>query len=150
MDKISIITWLGLPESFISILLSLGLILTLSPYLAGTDFGIFKVPDLNAQYRKFLKWLGPVFLLGLSLLFVPLLKPYNPGPYKPHEHPFYSDKSIQQMEQSCGNTFCRAKFDQLKDTGDIGGLDPNQVKHVWANITKGDCVANTEELGTRR
>jgi hypothetical protein len=73
MDKISIITWLGLPEAFISILLSLGLILILSPYLAGTDFGIFKVPDLNAQSRKILKWLGPVFLLGLFLLFVPLL-----------------------------------------------------------------------------
>jgi hypothetical protein len=70
----SIISWLGIPEAFGTLILSLALILTLAPYFAGTDFGIFKVPDLNAQYRKILKWLGPVSLLGAFLLFVPLLE----------------------------------------------------------------------------
>ncbi|HAX75491.1 MAG TPA: hypothetical protein DCY88_06605 [Cyanobacteria bacterium UBA11372] len=74
----SIISWLGIPEAFGTVILSLALILTLAPYLAGTDFGIFKVPDLNAQYRKILKWLGPVSLLGAFLLFVPLLETATP------------------------------------------------------------------------
>jgi hypothetical protein len=80
----SIISWLGIPEAFGTVILSLALILTLAPYLAGTDFGIFKVPDLNAQYRKILKWLGPVFLLGAFLLFVPLLEtPTSPEVLSP-------------------------------------------------------------------
>lgn len=73
--KKSIITLLGIPEAFGSVLLSLTLILALAPYLAGADFGIFKIPDLNTQSKQTLKWLGPVFVLGSILLFVPLLDP---------------------------------------------------------------------------
>lgn len=76
-NKKSVISWLGIPQAFGSVLLSLSLILTLTPYLAGTDFGIFKVPDLNANSRKTFQWLGPVFLLGSCLLFVPLIKRSN-------------------------------------------------------------------------
>ena len=77
-NRKSIISWLGIPEAFASVVLSLLLALTLAPYLARTDFGIFKVPDLNAQSRQTLKWLGPAFLLGASFLFVPLLRTSNP------------------------------------------------------------------------
>lgn len=75
--KKSIISLLGIPEAFGTLLLSLALILTLAPYLAGTDFGIFKIPDLNSQSKQTLKWLGPVFFLVSSLLFVPLLDKAN-------------------------------------------------------------------------
>lgn len=64
--------------------------------------------------------------------------------YAPHEHPFHHDERIKSMTQTEGNGYCRNLFQQLKATGDLGGsFDANQVKHVWAHIQNGDCIANT-------
>lgn len=83
-NRKSIISWLGIPEAFSTAVLLLALILTLAPYLAGTDFGIFKVPDLNAQYKRTFKRLGPVLLLVMLFLFVPLLEiPTSPQVLSP-------------------------------------------------------------------
>lgn len=63
--------------------------------------------------------------------------------YKSHEHVFYGNERIQNMNQTEGNGFCRLKFERLKSTGDLSGFDPNRVNHVWAHIKNGHCIANT-------
>ncbi len=83
--RISIFKWLGLPEPFGVVLLTLGLILTLSPYMAGADLGIFEIPSLSGETQHTLRWLGPLALLVSVILFVPLvtLRPGNVAPDPP-------------------------------------------------------------------
>lgn len=72
-DRTSIIKVLGLPEAFTAVLLIIGLILSLAPYFSGADFGLFKIPQFTDPARRRLKILGPVILLLLIMLFVPVL-----------------------------------------------------------------------------
>ena len=58
----------GLPGHIGEILFLLSLALTLSPYFAGVDFGVVRVPALPGSSRNLLKLLGP-FLLAVSVLF---------------------------------------------------------------------------------
>ena len=82
-SKRSIIKTLGLPESFGLLLLTLGLILFLSPYLPGMDLGVFKVPAFNKDVGRSLSLLGPVFLALTVLLFAPVVGTREPAtPYK--------------------------------------------------------------------
>ena len=74
MKSISIVDISGLPETFGQILLVLFLILTLSPYLAGSDFGIFKVPNLGNTAKSRLKIWGPIMLIIGVLIHVPFIK----------------------------------------------------------------------------
>jgi len=64
---------MNLPDGFGYLLLVLGLILTLSPWLHGHDFGLLKVPDFNASQRRFLKGVGPIALVVAITLHVPIL-----------------------------------------------------------------------------
>jgi hypothetical protein len=70
----SVYKLVGLPEQFGVVLLTLGLVLTISPYLANSDFGVFKVPDFPPDTRGILKVLGPLFLLLMAALFLPVWK----------------------------------------------------------------------------
>ena len=64
--------------------------------------------------------------------------------YGSNEHPFHHSERIKNMTQQEGDGYCRNLFQQLKATGDLGGgFDANGVKHVWAHVRNGDCVANT-------
>jgi hypothetical protein len=72
-DKISIIKFLGLPDAFTAVLLTIGLILSLAPYFSGADFGLFKIPQFTDSARKKLKIIGPVIFLVLVMLFLPLI-----------------------------------------------------------------------------
>ena len=69
----NILQALGLPPAFGATLLGFGLILALAPYLAGTDFGLFKVPAFSARGVKRLRVLGPLALAAAIALHVPLL-----------------------------------------------------------------------------
>jgi hypothetical protein len=51
---------------------TLALIATLTPYVAGADFGVLKVPELPALLTNRLRILGPAFLILATLLFLPL------------------------------------------------------------------------------
>jgi hypothetical protein len=94
----------------------------------------------------------PGILAGLTGLVVAIggiytayLNSLTP-PYKSHEHPFIKESSIEKLSQIEGNKYCKESFDKLKSTGDLGGkFNPSEVKHVWANISTGDCVANTPQ-----
>ncbi|NEQ42879.1 MAG: hypothetical protein F6K00_04680 [Leptolyngbya sp. SIOISBB] len=65
---------IGLPNDFGVILLTFGLILLLSPYLSGFDFGIFQIPKLDPKMQQNLRILGPIIFAGLIFLFVPIWK----------------------------------------------------------------------------
>src|SRR6266545_8366533 len=66
-----------LPEAFGVVLLTVALILFLSPYLSGADFGIFKIPGFPDGTARALRILGPaVFLLSL-FLFLPVWRASN-------------------------------------------------------------------------
>ena len=63
---------LGLPDPFGLTLLILAVVLAISPWAAGHDFGVLKVPKFKLSTRKRLRLAGPVLLLGEILLHVPL------------------------------------------------------------------------------
>lgn len=79
-DKKSTLQKIGIPKEFGLLLLIFAFILTISPYLGGTDFGSFKVPCFLPSVRDVLYFLGPILLLVFVLLFTPLWK-QNGTPY---------------------------------------------------------------------
>jgi HEAT repeat protein len=82
MARISIYKRLGIPDTLAVTLSVFCLLLLLSPYLGGTDFGIFKIPQLPQGVTGVLKWLGPVaFLLGAAFFF-PLVREATAEPKK--------------------------------------------------------------------
>lgn len=66
---------MGLPQEFGVVLLTLALILLISPYLTNSDFGIFKVPKFPPGTLHSLRILGPVALAFAIALFIPFWKP---------------------------------------------------------------------------
>jgi len=66
---------LGLPDSFGGLLLTLGLVLLLGPYFAGSDFGVLKVPSFPPDTIRILKVVGPAAIVLVVLCFLPLWKP---------------------------------------------------------------------------
>lgn len=73
-DKKSALQKSGLPKEFGLLLLIFAFILTISPYLGGTDFGGIKVPSLSPSVTWVLYFLGPILLILFALLFTPLWK----------------------------------------------------------------------------
>ncbi len=69
----SILQLLGLPQPFGVTLLGLGLIVTLAPYIGGSDFGLFKVPAFSPNVHGRLRVLGPLLLFGAVALHMPLV-----------------------------------------------------------------------------
>lgn len=60
---------IGLPETFGVVLLTFGLVLALSPFFSGVDFGIFQVPAFDTTTVKTLRIAGPaVFIVLVALL----------------------------------------------------------------------------------
>lgn len=74
MEKESILKLIGIPETFGTTLLVLFLILVLTPYFSGSDFGIFKIPDLHESRKRKLKSFGPLLLIVTILLHIPFFK----------------------------------------------------------------------------
>ena len=63
----------GIPSEFGLSLLTLSLILFLSPYFSGVDFGVIKIPKLKIKTKKWLKFVGPILLLASVSLYLPYL-----------------------------------------------------------------------------
>ena len=87
MEHKSTYTLLGLPDDFATVLLIVALILALSPYLSGADFGVFKVPSFSDEVRSRLRLLGPLALAGVVLLFLPVWPPSDPAASEVSEDP---------------------------------------------------------------
>ena len=58
----SILEAAGLPEQFGLLVLSIGVVLLLSPYLSGSDLGVIKIPTLPDNAKRSLKIVGPLTL----------------------------------------------------------------------------------------
>jgi hypothetical protein len=71
----------GLPDAFATILLGFAFILLIAPYFSNADFGIIKVPDFQPQTKAKLIVLGPLIMLAVCLLFLPVWR--NPNVVKP-------------------------------------------------------------------
>lgn len=68
-------TLLELPPQIVATTFGVALILCLSPYFAGGDFGILKVPDFVPQIRRRLKIIGPLVLAIVLAGFIPIFPP---------------------------------------------------------------------------
>ena len=60
-----------------------------------------------------------------------------------HENKFSCELEIKNMSQVDADLFCQAKFEQLKNSGDIQGLYLNEVVYIWGHGKSGYCIANT-------
>jgi len=73
MDKISLFKLSGLPDSFGAVLFVFSFIFFLSPYLSGSDFGVFKIPSFDPSLKRWLKVIGPMFFIGMVVAYLPLI-----------------------------------------------------------------------------
>lgn len=73
-EKKNTLQVIGVPKEFGVLLLTLTLILAVSPYLGGQDLGIFKVPSFSQETTWVLYFLGPVLFVVTILLFIPFWK----------------------------------------------------------------------------
>jgi hypothetical protein len=73
MDRTSLFKILGLPDSFGVVLLSFSLILLLSPYFSGADFGLFKIPTFGPPAKRWLRVIGPIIFGLVVLFFIPTI-----------------------------------------------------------------------------
>jgi hypothetical protein len=77
----SVLELAGIPKEFGITLLVVALIFVVAPYLAGTDFGILKVPTFPPPTKKRLRVTGPFFMLVIVALHLPLMpKPESSEP----------------------------------------------------------------------
>jgi hypothetical protein len=83
MNRVSILNFLGLPDSFNSVLLVFAFVLLLSPYFSGMDFGLFKIPRFTPTAKKRLQYIGPALFIISALLFIPII----PNPKTPQIDP---------------------------------------------------------------
>lgn len=62
---------LGIPREFQLLMLTLILILSISPYVSNVDFGIFKIPEFTQKAKSKLKIIGPILLLLFFIRIIP-------------------------------------------------------------------------------
>jgi len=119
----SIIKATGLPEEFGLVLLIFSFILTLAPWLSGPDFGIFKVPQFSVRTRTVLRLVGPVFLIAVIAIHLPLLAP----PQKEEESQKKAAVSVPPYELDSVNLWKIGG----PHSGDVPAIRlPNDVK-IW-------------------
>lgn len=70
--------WSGIPDALSVGLAALAFIVALSPYIGGTNFGLFNVPQFSERARLVLRWIGPPVLVITILGFFPLIPTESP------------------------------------------------------------------------
>lgn len=74
--------WLGVPDAFGVLLLTIGLVLALSPWCGGKDFGAVKVPEFPVRAQRLLRLFGPLAFVLAVVLHIPFMAPETQGPRK--------------------------------------------------------------------
>jgi len=137
---------LGIPSPFGETVGLLALALTLSPYLAGADFGFLKVPEFLGTAKHTLKVLGPALLAGSLLLYFPFW-PIRTGSLRSAGTDIAANV---EFRNSSSRYICIVwlRFDGKADPGHSYTLAPGGVQnvetfvaHAW-NISD----ANTGDL----
>ncbi|MCP2517388.1 hypothetical protein M5J07_20785 [Achromobacter mucicolens] len=81
MTYLSSYAYLGLPDSLAMALTLVSLSLALTPWLAGTDYGIFKVPNLPTSIARPMKYIAPtcfaIFIAGFLKIIPVDTKPHS-------------------------------------------------------------------------
>lgn len=72
IKRVSFIGLMKFPDTISAVFLIFAFILLISPYLAGADFGIFKVPIFKGDLLSLLKIVGPIVFVIMLILFLPL------------------------------------------------------------------------------
>jgi hypothetical protein len=62
----------SLSDSVIGIIFAFCLVLLLSPYFGGLDFGFFRIPQFSVGANRILKWVGPIAFGAIVFSFIPL------------------------------------------------------------------------------
>jgi len=62
-----------IPVSVSSVFVIFSFLLTISPYLSGTDWGIFKIPTLNNKLKRIFRIIGPVLLVISIAFYLPVI-----------------------------------------------------------------------------
>ena len=65
---------LSVPSNVIHTIFVLIIILLLSPYVGGIDFGFFKVPAFPPEIELLFKWVAPFLFVVFLMLFIPIWK----------------------------------------------------------------------------
>ncbi len=99
---------LGWPTEITAILFVLALILCLTPYLSGTDLGVFRIPNVPSRYRRFLQWIGPAVMVCVLLGFAPFFAPEQ----VPARLPVAADRLRNQLKEIQNSI--AVKQDQLR------------------------------------
>lgn len=110
----SILEMAGLPPPFGITLLGLGLILTLSPYLGGADFGLFKVPTFSPGSQNRLRIFGPLALIAAISLHVPGFLKTSPAVMAPP-----AESTAKPDTTAVNELFVGA----ITYNGDVSGID---------------------------
>ena len=95
-----------IPPEFGLTLLTLSLILILSPYFSGVDFGVIKIPKLNSKTKKRLIIIGPILFISAVSLFIPYWSQPLPQP----DTQDLSQLSIQSLRISQSDTNYRLEI----------------------------------------
>lgn len=117
---------LGWPDDIAVTLFGVAFVLSLAPYLSGTDFGIVKIPALSQSAKKACQFIGPIFLL---IVFAGLFNFWNVSPDSKMNSPTeYSDNAGDNSSN---------EFIQILD------FRANQIEKqltTWAASTKKETV----------
>jgi len=89
----SVYELLGIPLQIGTLLFTIALILALSPYLSGKNFGILMIPALDKKAKRILKLWGPSIVIATLVPFVPIL-PDMELPVSIDTANFYKDSYI--------------------------------------------------------
>ena len=91
----------GLPTEITGPLFVLMLILCLTPYFSGSDFGIFKIPDIPPHAKRRWRIWGPIALLIVLAGFFPLVpRPVQAIP----QEPIQSDQDLAKIASEIKTT----------------------------------------------
>jgi hypothetical protein len=69
--RLSLFQLSHLPETFGLTVLLIALTLLLTPYLAGVDLGVVKMPQMSGAANRVLRWVGPFLMLAAVGAYAP-------------------------------------------------------------------------------
>jgi len=74
----SLYQYFGIPDALSVGFVVFCAILFMSPYAAGSDWGIFKIPQFGQRASRILKWVGPILVVIAILGFIPMISTQAP------------------------------------------------------------------------
>lgn len=96
MEKINSIEKFSIDGRVVNTILIISIILLLSPYFGGADFGVFKIPVFPEDSKKILFFAGPTLLLLSIMFYVPIWNSNN----KEVKNSIKEEKKVKKIEST--------------------------------------------------